>query len=287
MAGGADGFADDLLARSRDAGIQVLIPTVDAELLPISGYRERFDDAGVRLALTGEEALRHTHDKLDLMHRCASTVHTPRTELLGPDLDVGSWTYPVIVKPRSGGDSHGMVVVGSAADLAGIAHDDQRLVQEFLPGEEFSLDVFADLDAAVVSVVPRTRLRVDSGVSVAGRTLHDPELDALGRGVVAALGLTLVSNVRCRRDANGRATLLAVNPRFPGAMPLTVHSGVDMPRLCLDAMLGRQLPVSLPHSDETMVRYLDERFISAADTDNHVVPTPARVATPAHAEVPV
>jgi carbamoyl-phosphate synthase large subunit len=48
-------------------------------------------------------------------------------------------------------------------------------------------------------------------------------------------------------------------------MPLTVASGVEMPRLCLDAVLGRPLPGSVPHADTTMVRFLDERFIAPAD----------------------
>jgi len=259
-AGDADDFVDDVRRRCRIEGIDVVVPTVDSELLPLAEHRAAFADAGVRLAVTGVEPLRDTLDKAALAGRCAGAVHIPRTVLLTADLDLTTWTYPVIVKPRRGSGSRGVFTVDSAVALAQLPPDDALMVQEYLPGEEYSLDVIADLGSRVISVVPRSRLRVDSGVSVAGRTLHDPELDDLARGVVAALGLTLVANVQCRRDRDGRPALLEVNPRFPGAMPLTIHSGVDMPRLCLDAVLGRPLPESVPFRDTMMVRFLDDRF---------------------------
>lgn len=273
LPGAADGFVEDLLIVCGGRGVDVVIPTVDAELLPIARNRSRFLDAGTRLAVTSEQALRDTLDKFALARRCSPSVRTPRTELLSATLDADSWTFPVIVKPRTGSGSRDIQTVESAADLAAMPPDEQLLVQEFLPGEEYSLDVMADQSSRVISVVPRARLRVDSGVSVAGRTLHDPELDALARGVVAALGLTLVSNVQCRRDRQGRPSLLEVNPRFPGAMPLTIHSGVNMPQLCLDAVLGMPLPAMVAHTDETMVRFLDERFTDAATVDALVTST--------------
>jgi hypothetical protein len=72
--------------------------------------------------------------------------------------------------------------------------------QEFLPGPEYSIDVLADATGNVLAAVPRARIRVDSGVSVAGRTVHDPELEDFGRQVALATGLTYVANVQCKRD---------------------------------------------------------------------------------------
>jgi carbamoyl-phosphate synthase large subunit len=264
-AGLAPDFVPEVLRLCRLEGIDVVVPTVDSELPPLASRRAEFAALGVRIAVTSAAALDRTLDKLELARACAATVATPRTELLGPAIDPGSWTYPVIVKPRRGSGSRGVSIVDSAADLARLVDHPGMIVQEYLPGEEYSLDTFADLDGHVVSVVPRSRLRVDSGVSVAGRTLHDPELDQLARGVFAAVGLNLVANVQCRRDADGRAKLLEVNPRFPGAMPLTIQSGVNMPVLCLDTVLGHPVPDAVPHEDLMMVRFLDDRFLDPAE----------------------
>ena len=52
-------------------------------------------------------------------------------------------------------------------------------MQEHLPGPEYSLDVLARADGHVAAVVPRERLKVDSGIAVTGRTLHDEALETL------------------------------------------------------------------------------------------------------------
>ncbi len=264
-AGAAPEFTDHLLQRCRRFGIDVLVPTVDDEMLPVSARRDEFTATGVRVALTGDRALRDCLDKLALHDRCVDAVRTPRTVVWDGDLDPTTWKFPVIVKPRRGSGSRGIRVVDDPGQLGPTPIGTDWLIQEYLPGEEYSLDVLADVDGRVVSVVPRARLRVDSGVSVAGVSQHDDELDAFARNVFRAIGLTLVANVQCRRDDAGRPALLEVNPRFPGSMPLTIASGVNMPLLCLDAVLGRPLPASVSHVDTTMVRLLDEVFVDPAD----------------------
>jgi carbamoyl-phosphate synthase large subunit len=260
--GDALGFAHHVLNLCKVAEIDVLVPTVDVELLPLCGIRAELAAVGTTLALTGEQALRDCLDKLALVERCAPHLRTPRTEVLGAWLDAASWRYPVIVKPRTGSGSRDVQLLPGPSQLRNLAHDESKIVQEYLPGEEYSVDVLADLDGRVISVVPRARLRISSGVSVAGRTVRDDELDAFARAVFDAVGLTLVANVQCRRDTEGRPALLEVNPRFPGAMPLTVASGVDMPSLCMDALLGRPLPRYVDFRDVIMVRFLDDRFIA-------------------------
>ena len=145
-----------------------------------------------------------------------------------------------------------------------------------LPVDEYSIDVFADLDGRVVAAVPRSRLRVDSGVSVAGNTFHDEELEQAARRVAVAIGLETVANVQLRRDREGRAALLEVNPRFPGAMPLTVAAGVDMPSLTLDAVLGRPVPAAIDFAEIAVVRYLEDTFLTMSD----ITAVPDAVAIP-------
>jgi carbamoyl-phosphate synthase large subunit len=259
------GFAGALLARCVAMGVNIVIPTVDCELRPLDVARDEFAAAGIDLLLAPGPALEVTLDKLALARRCAAHVRVPRTECLGEATDPASWTYPVIVKPRTGSGSRDISVVRSGDALAGLGAPAGFLVQEYLPGDEYSIDVLADASGRVVASVPRDRTRVDSGVSVAGRTIHDAELEDFGGAVVTATGVTYVSNVQCRRDRAGRPALLEVNPRFPGAMPLTVASGVDMPRMALDSLRGIALPARAGFREMAMVRYLEERFIELSD----------------------
>jgi carbamoyl-phosphate synthase large subunit len=264
-AGAAPGFAGAALSRCTALGADVLLPTVDAELRPLDRARAAFTAAGVALLMATGSALDVTLDKLRLAQCCAGTVRVPRTEVLGPAVDPATWQYPVIVKPRTGSGSRGIVLVASAAELAGMGHSPSLLVQEYLPGEEYSIDVIADMAGHVIAAVPRIRARVDSGVSVGSRTVRDPELEQFGQDVVKVTGLTFVCNVQARRDRQGRPALLEVNPRVPGTLGLTIASGVDMPRIALDALLGRPVPVRQEFRELAVVRYLANRFTDPAE----------------------
>ena len=147
-----------------------------------------------------------------------------------------------------------------------LERDGSLLVQEHLPGPEYSLDVIARADGHVAGVVPRERLKVDSGIAVTGRTLHDDRLEDFARAVAEAIGLTTVANVQVKVDAEGEPALLEVNPRFPGTMPLTVAAGIDMPKLAIGEALGTPVPDGpLPFRDLAMVRYFEERFFGFDD----------------------
>jgi carbamoyl-phosphate synthase large subunit len=122
-------------------------------------------------------------------------------------------------------------------------------------------------------VVPRERLKVDSGIAVTGRTLHDEALERFARNVADLIGLTAVANVQVKLDTAGEPALLEVNARFPGTMPLTVAAGVDMPKLAIGEALGTPIPDGpLPFEDIAMVRFFQERFFSfdnIADLQRH------------------
>jgi carbamoyl-phosphate synthase large subunit len=264
--GSAPGFTGSLLATCVALGVNIVLPTVDSELEPLAAARDTFALAGIELLLAPAAALGVILDKLSLARYCASIVHVPRTEPLeAAAADPAAWSYPVIVKPRRGSGSRGIMTIESAAALAALDGRDGLIVQEFLPGEEYSIDVLADAPGHVIAAVPRVRERVDSGVSVAGRTVHDAGLERFGSDVARATGLTYVANVQCRRDRAGCPALLEVNPRMPGTLGLTIASGVNMPQLALDALLGRPVPARSGFREVGVVRFLDERFVELAD----------------------
>lgn len=259
-------FAADLLARCRREAVDVLVPTVDSELLPLARRREEFAAAGVTLVLASEATLAACLDKWVLAERCRDRVRVPATVVADAGFDVAAAPLPAIVKPRSGSGSRGIRLVERRAELAALERDGTLLVQEHLPGIEYSLDVLARADGHVAAVVPRARLKVDSGIAVTGRTLHDDALEGFAREVAAVIGLTTVANVQVKGDAAGEPALLEVNARFPGTMPLTVAAGVDMPRLAIGEALGATIPDGpLRFEDIAMVRFFEERFFAFED----------------------
>jgi carbamoyl-phosphate synthase large subunit len=71
--------------------------------------------------------------------------------------------------------------------------------------------------------------------------------------------------VQLRRDREGRPALLEVNPRFPGALPLTIAAGVDIPSLVVDLFTGRPLPERMTFRELASVRFLEDIVLDPAE----------------------
>ncbi len=95
--------------------------------------------------------------------------------------------------------------------------------------------------------------------------MHDPALESTAAAVARAIGLCGVANVQLRRDSDGVPALLEVNPRFPGALPLTIASGVDLPSLVLDLALGLEIPERIDFVELANVRFLEDVFVAPAE----------------------
>ncbi|MDH4066485.1 MAG: ATP-grasp domain-containing protein [Acidobacteriota bacterium] len=260
-------FVDTLLDLCEREHIEVLVPTVDCELLPVSRAAARFTRIGVRVVLAPESALRTCLDKWALLQTCAGIVRVPRSAPLDTSFRPDDWDLPAIVKPRTGSGSRGVRLVESAQDLDGLPRDGRLLVQEHLPGEEYSVDVLVDpADRVVVAAVPRLRLKVDSGIAVTSRTVADDGLMVAAGAVAERVGLTFVGNIQFKRDRDGRPALLEVNPRFPGTMSLTVAAGINMPHLAVAAALGTGLTgVRYAFTELAVVRTWQDHFFQTSE----------------------
>jgi carbamoyl-phosphate synthase large subunit len=236
--------------------IDVLIPTVDSELVLLASARVFFADIGTKIVLASERTLRMCLDRWALHRRCKGAVRVPESMLTDEAFDPFHPKLPVIVKPRRSGGSRGTQLIERREELERIDRDSSLIVQEHLPGAEYSLDTFARSDGRVIAVVPRARLKVDSGVTVIGRTVRNQGLETTGRQIAERIGLTSVASIQVKEATDGEPALLEVNPCFLGTMPLTVASGVNMPKLCVDDALGLPLPEDVvPFERLTMIRH--------------------------------
>lgn len=270
--GKADDFVDVVLATCATFQIDILVPTVDVELLPVAAAAGRFARAGVRVMTSPLTGLERCLDKWSFHQAMESAgLPVPRCKVLddsfalkGPPL-LGEH----IAKPRQGSGARGILQVKTREALSNTPRDGSYLLQDMLPGAEYSVDVLTDAQGDVIAAVPRERMRIDSGIATVSRTVKDRELMKLAAQVTVELGLRYCVNVQFRRDEEGRPKLLEVNPRFPGTMPLTVAAGVNMPKLALDACLGRLHATGelMDFEEIAVVRYLEEVVVKASAFD--------------------
>jgi carbamoyl-phosphate synthase large subunit len=255
---------DALLAICSEEKVAAVMPMLQSELLPLSRAKAAFRKYGCTVIVSEPAALEVCLDKLALHAFLQELeVQTPNTLAVAEWLAKAGHDEPVIVKPRRGTGSRGvrrvMTASGIEAAASGLA---EPVVQPFLSGAEYSVDVLCDLHGCAVAEVARTREVVKDGASIAGVTVDEPGMRAVAMRIAEALPIVGPCNVQFIRTADGVANIIDVNPRFGGASIHSFAAGLDAPLLLLKLLAGRNLPnaVRIYRIGLRMRRYWEERF---------------------------
>ncbi len=169
--------------------------------------------------------------------------------------------YPLLVKVREGFGSRHIYRAPDPEHLAFHLRTTpvDSFVQELCQGEEFSIDVFCDLDGRCLNAIPRTMIQSKGGESIKGRSIRDWELIEHARNVAETIGIRGPANVQCFREPDGSLPITDVNPRFGGAFPLPLAAGGRYPELALALARGERLE---PHLGEFREGVVMTRFFS-------------------------
>jgi len=221
--------------------IHLLVPTIDDELPVFGAHAAGFLEMGVRVAVSGRETGVVCNDKkLTYEFLRKRGVAMARTWLPG-ELSFTNLQYPLFLKPRRGRGSVGAHPIHNEKELRFfLEYVLDPVVQEYLPGREFTIDVLADFEGRVISVVPRERLVIRSGVSDRGRTWNNPALIDFAVRAAVALELRGPANIQVKWHEDN-ATAFEVNPRFSGGIPLTIAAGADFPAWLIALRCGRRV----------------------------------------------
>jgi len=232
---GENGYLESLLEICRREAVELLIPLYEPEFLPLDQNRDRFAALGTRLLLSPKSALETCRDKyLTFQFFQANRIKTPPTRLL--ERDDTRFKYPVFIKPRLGMGSVGARKIEPGDPLPSINAADY-LLQEFIPGIEFTLDILADFEGKILAVVPRERIEVRAGEVTKSRTVKRYDLIEQGKNIAEKLGVIGPVNLQC--IVNGPVVFwIEINPRFGGGTPLSLQAGVDYPHLLYQLCRG-------------------------------------------------
>jgi carbamoyl-phosphate synthase large subunit len=175
--------------------------------------------------------------------------------------------YPVLVKARHGFGSRNIFRCADRRELdffLGYTTVDS-MVQACCRGEEFSIDVFCDLDGRCLNAVPRTMIESKGGESIKGMTIRDADLIEVGRHVSETLRLVGPANIQCFREPDGTHRITDINPRFGGGFPLPTAAGSRYPELALALAAGERPEPRLGdfRAGLYMTRFFSELVLSA------------------------
>jgi carbamoyl-phosphate synthase large subunit len=247
-------YLEEILALCGAEGVRLVVPTIDDELPLVGAARARFAAIGAFAACSSEATALTCNDKaLTCARLIEAGIPAARTYL--PEALPSSPVFPLFIKPRTGRGAVGAHVVRNSRELAFFRdYVESPIVQEYLDGPEYTIDVLCDTTGRPLVIVPRERVVIRAGVIDRGRTVKHPALLELAERVCAAMPFVGPINIQCRMRGPV-PTVFEINPRFSGGIPLTIAAGADVPALLIQMAQGVRL-------EPTVGRFQDDLWIA-------------------------
>jgi carbamoyl-phosphate synthase large subunit len=229
-------------------GLDVIVPTLDAELPSFIALEPKLREMGIGLLLPTREQLElRSNVNLAALGERAG-IKVPRTAVI-TDADElyrahERVAYPFFVKGVFYGATlaHGLEEAMAAYYKVVAQWGVPVILQEAVAGEELDVVGVGDGRGGLVGAVPMKKmLLTDKGKGWAGITVKDPELHALAEAFVRATRWRGPFEVEALRDGEGRYHLIEVNPRFPAWCYLSAAAGVNLPRMVVELAAGRDV----------------------------------------------
>jgi carbamoyl-phosphate synthase large subunit len=233
-----DGYIPALRALVDEHDARLIVPLTDLDQVLLAESRK---ELGALVLLPDAEIVERLGDKY-LAHLLFEErgIASPPTWL--PNGVPDDVSFPLLVKARQGFGSRHIYRAEDRAQLGfflGYTPVDS-LVQACLAGEEFSIDVFCDLEGRCLNAIPRTMIESKGGESIKGMTIRDEALIEVGRDVAEKLQLVGPANIQCFREEDGTHYVTDINSRFGGGFPLPLAAGGRYPELALALASGER-----------------------------------------------
>jgi carbamoyl-phosphate synthase large subunit len=255
----APDFIDTLHSICFSNAVELVIPTIDPELDVFSWHKNRFAEIGTQLAVSSPDLVRLASDKLETAHFLAATgIPVPRTAAFRTEVfEPADWKWPLILKPRMGSASRGAMLVSCPEAVRGVELAEDYIVQEYMQGVEYTVNVFFDRGERLCCAIPHVRHEVRAGEVSKGTTRRHARLERiasrLGEMLPRPRGALCFQAIAADDE---RVGVFEINARFGGGYPLAHAAGARFSRWLLEEAAGLPCTASNDWREGvTMLRY--------------------------------
>ena len=233
-----DDYIPQLLKICAEDHIDMLIPTIDTNLLVLSQNKTRFDEIGTKVLISKQDKIEICRDKnytANFFESCG--LKAPRTV---KDYQFYHGPYPCFIKPKDGSSSINAFKVENESELRVYAEQvGDYIVQPFIEGTEYTVDIFCDYEGNPVFITPRIRLAVRAGeVLKTEISMNQKIITECKRLIEKFQPCGPITVQLIRQKTTGDDYYIEINPRFGGGAPLSMKAGANSTEVVLRLLNG-------------------------------------------------
>ena len=263
-------YIPKLVKICREEKIDLLIPTIDTDLLVLSENTTAFKDTKVLISKSEKIAIcRDKNKTFEFFKSC---------ECCAPET-VKHWklynaSYPCFIKPKDGSSSINAFKVDSPEMLEFYANQiEDYIVQPFIEGTEYTVDAFCDFDSNPIYITPRIRLQVRAGEVLKTQISMDEEIINESKRIIEKfkpVGPITIQLIR--QNITNKDYFIEINPRYGGGAPLSMKAGARS----AEAVLKLLLKEPVKADDVIKEGSIYSRFDQSVCIHEGIVPQPVK-----------
>jgi len=263
-------FINRILDICEKENVNFILPQVTDELEVFSKNKEKFEKNGVKVAVSDYENFKIANNKF-LLTKIAQEIGAGAAKLtLVKSMEeleevlpfFGYPKKPVVIKPPSSRGMRGLRIIDETKNRYDFFMEEkptsvfitknelnnifvekfpELLISEYMPGEEYSVDILADNGNPLV-IIPRKRLEIRSGITFKGVTEKHEKIIEYSKLLTEKLRLNYAFGFQFKLDEKNEPKLLECNPRIQGTMVMATLSGANIIYSSLKLLLGEKIP---------------------------------------------
>lgn len=272
-----DNYIPFLLNYCLKNSIKIVISLFDVDLMILAKNKELFKSNGIEVIVSNELVIDICNDKWNTYNFAREhNIGMPHTFLSCKTalqaIEEKMISFPVVVKPRWGMGSIGIYFAENEQELCVFYEKVKRdifksylryesvsdsencvLIQEYIEGKEYGLDIINDLNGNNRAIIVREKLGMRSGETDSAKVVINEKIKDFGR--LIGEKLSHIGNLDLDimvRDEN--MYLIEMNARFGGGYPYSHCSGVDLPKAIVKWVIGENL------DDELVIKEFDRIY---------------------------
>ena len=223
----------------KDKKIDAVVPTIDTDLLLLSQHKKEFGETKVVIS---------SEDKVSLCRDKSLTANYFHSIGLKSPIPVDDWRkysagYPAFIKPKDGSSSIFAYKVNNESELRSYAAQvPDYIIQPFIEGTEYTVDIFCDFEGNPIYITPRIRQAVRAGEVLKTEIRQDNTIISEIERLIAdycPCGQITVQLIK-QKETNENY-YIEINPRFGGGAPLSIKAGADSAEMMLRLLNGEKI----------------------------------------------
>ncbi len=262
---GFEELKNRLLYIKEKDGIEAVVPNLDAELPLYIKYQKDIEDMGIKLFLPSLENFElRNKNRLDKLSSELNITYPKTYEITSiNELEKISKeaSFPLMIKGNYYKAYKAYNLESAIEYFYKISNEwgFPILVQEVVKGEELNLVGVADGNGELKGAVTIKKLTTtDIGKIWTGVTIHNEKLLEIAKKFVKATKWRGAFELECIVNMN-HIYLIEINPRFPAWVHFATEVGVNLPKMLINLIQGKNVKQKLDYPQNKMyVRYTGE-----------------------------